>query len=89
LLRFLDRPKDFAFEELVKLLNGFGFHEVGTGKTSGSRVRFKKEGLPEHIIKFHKPHPGNVMKPYVLDIVKNTLAECNLLTVDKRNETGK
>jgi len=89
LILFLARPKDFTFEELVKLLSGFGFHETGTGRTSGSRVRFKKADRPEHIIKFHKPHPGNIIKPYVLDIVRNILEECNLLTTDERDETGK
>jgi len=89
LARFLGRPKDFTFEELVKLLNGFGFYEAGTGRTGGSRVRFKKEGRPDHVVKFHRPHPENVVKPYVLDIVRNMLEECNLLTIDKGNGTGK
>jgi len=79
LLRFLSQPKDFTFAELVKLLNSFDFYEVCTGKTSGSRVRFKNENHPMNIIKFHKPHPENIIKPYVLDIIKSILNECELL----------
>jgi predicted RNA binding protein YcfA (HicA-like mRNA interferase family) len=79
LKRFLSRPKDFNFDEAVKLLNNFGFYEVKTGKTSGSRIRFKNEYYPINIIKFHKPHPDNILKPYVLEIIKNNLEECNLI----------
>jgi len=79
LLRFLNQPKDFTYNELVKLLNDFGFYQVSTGKTSGSRVRFKNENYPLNIIKFHKPHPQNIIKQYVLDSVKTNLEECNLL----------
>lgn len=38
--RFKSLPKDFTFEELVKLLGLFGFEQSNKGKTSGSRVRF-------------------------------------------------
>ncbi len=41
--RFTSLPNDFHFEELVKLLNHFGYHQMKTGKTSGSRVKFEKE----------------------------------------------
>jgi len=80
LLRFLSRPKDFTFDEAVKLLCDFGFYEVNTGTTSGSRVRFKNEDYPVNIIKFHKPHPGNILKPYILDLIISNLEDCNLLT---------
>jgi hypothetical protein len=33
--RFVSMPSDFHFDELVKLLTNFGFHEVKKGKTSG------------------------------------------------------
>jgi len=79
LLRFLSLPKDFTFNETVRLLNDFGFREVGTGKTGGSRVRFKNEDFPMNIIKFHKPHPESTVKSYVLANIKEILEECNLL----------
>jgi predicted RNA binding protein YcfA (HicA-like mRNA interferase family) len=87
LLRFLCRPKDFTFDEAVKLLRDFGFYEVTTGMTAGSRVRFRNEDYPVNIIKFHKPHPDNIIKPYILDIIINNLEECNLLTdIKKQND---
>jgi hypothetical protein len=38
--RFKRQPKDFTFDEMVKLLIGFGFSISHKGKTSGSRIRF-------------------------------------------------
>jgi len=72
LRRFLTRPADFTFDELSRLLNGFGYEEIKSGKTSGSRVAFinKPSG---HIIRLHRPHPGNVMKKYQMDLVEETL----------------
>jgi hypothetical protein len=86
LQRFLSHPKDFTFDEAVKLLNGFDYHEVATGKTSGSSVRFKNENYPLNIIKFHKPHPDNTIKSHVLDIIKTNLEECKLLPTNKKRE---
>ncbi|WP_417153348.1 hypothetical protein [Rikenella microfusus] len=38
--RFCSLPKDFTFDEMVRLLQGFGYTSSNKGKTSGSRVRF-------------------------------------------------
>ena len=65
LLRFLSQPKDFTFDEAVKLLNDFGFYEANTGKTSGSAVRFESLKYPDIRIRFHKPHPNKILKSYV------------------------
>ena len=86
LLRFLSRPKDFTFDETVRLLQDFGFHEIDIGIIGGSRVRFRYDDYPVNIIKFHKPHPGNIMKPYVLNIIIQNLEECKLLTDIKGDE---
>lgn len=68
LQRFLSKPKDFTFEELRKLLKSFGYEEVKTGKTSGSRVAFYNAELDD-MIKFHKPHPSRIIKQcYLRDI---------------------
>ena len=69
LLRFLFLPKDFTFYELVTLLSNLGFYEAKTGKTSGSRVRFKnKEGM---VIKVHRPHgSAPVKKCYLIEIAE-------------------
>lgn len=69
--RFLEMPSDFHFNEMVKLIGYFGFFEVKTGKTSGSRVRFEnQDGVP---IFLHKPHPSGIMKNYQLKQIKEVL----------------
>ncbi len=78
LTRFLNKPKDFTYSELKRLLSGFGYEENSKGKTSGSRVAFINEKT-KHIISIHKPHPGNIIKLYILDIVKDALIEKGLI----------
>lgn len=69
--RFLSMPSDFRYNEVVKLLNYYGFHEVGKGKTSGSRVRFiNKQIVP---IMLHKPHPNGILKKYQLKQIREVL----------------
>jgi len=69
--RFLQLPKDFHFDEMVKLLRHFGFQHVKKGKTSGSRVKFENSaGVP---ILLHKPHPNGIMKMYQLKQIKEKL----------------
>ena len=69
--RFQRLPKDFHYEETVRLLRIYGFEEVATGKTSGSRVRFiNNKNLT---ITLHKPHPSGIMKKYQLKQIKNFL----------------
>ena len=63
--RFLSRPKDFTYNELVKLLSGFGYQEQ---QRSGSRIVFSNERI-NHNIKLHKPHPGNTLKRYQIDLI--------------------
>lgn len=72
LKRFLSKPKDFTFEELARLLKSFGYEEVKTGKTSGSRVAFINYET-KHIIRLHKPHPKPDLKRYQLDNVEDEL----------------
>lgn len=72
-------PKDFSYDELIKLLKFFGFEEQATGKTSGSRVRFINSRFPGYPVLFHKPHPEYVIKMYVLKNVLTVLFECELL----------
>jgi len=61
--RFKTIPSDFTFDELVRLFGIYGFGIDNKGKTSGSRVRFKKE---EMFYTCHKPHPENVVKKATL-----------------------
>jgi len=64
-------PTDFHFDEMVKLLSYFNFHEIKTGKTSGSRVKFEKNDGTS--IMLHKPHPNGIMKNYQMKQIKETL----------------
>jgi len=76
--RFLVIPNDFTYDELVQLLNLFGYTEDKSGKTSGSAVRFiKEDGFSQ--IRFHKPHPQKIIKRYVLQYIKETLESEGML----------
>ena len=75
LIRFLSNPKDFSYDELKRLLSGFGYKEQ---QRSGSRVVFKNERL-HHSIKLHKPHPGNILKRYQVNIILKELKIKGLL----------
>lgn len=75
--RFRRFPTDFTFDELQRLLEGFGYVKCEKGHTSGSRVIFKsKTGRP---IMLHKPHPGNIVKSYALKQVYDELKEMELI----------
>ena len=71
LRRFLSRPRDFTWNELVALLGAFGYTRIGGGKTGGSRVRFVRESYPQIIL--HRPHPTPVLKRYQLEQVEEVL----------------
>lgn len=62
--KLLNLQQVFTFNELEYLLGKLGYEEKITGKTSGSRKAYiNKTSL--HIIRIHKPHPGNELKRYV------------------------
>lgn len=67
--RFRKKPKDFSYDELKRLLSFYGYSEK---QGAGSRVVFINEKT-NHKIKLHKPHPGNILKRYQLDIIENEL----------------
>ncbi len=75
--RFLKKPIDFTWQELEKLLSGFGYGLIGGGKTGGSRVRFIHREYPPIIL--HKPHPKPVMKRYQLEEIANLLKQESLI----------
>lgn len=62
--RALLMPSDFIWEELVRLLNHFGYKE---SKTSGSGRKFSDGS--GHVIYLHKPHPSNILKRYAIKYV--------------------
>lgn len=75
--RLRARPRDLTWDELVRLLEGLGYSEAATGKTGGSRRRFVHDTAP--IIALHKPHPGNIVRMYVIEDVSRVLTEAGLI----------
>lgn len=75
--RLLSRPKDFTYDELVKVLIHFGYEEIKKGKTAGSRRAFVREAT-EHIIRLHKPHLSNILKMYAVGYVIGELKDQGL-----------
>jgi len=71
--RFKRQPKDFTFEEMFKLLIGFGYTISNKGKTSGSRIRFINK-VTKSVIDMHKPHPSNIMNEGVIGTVEYNAA---------------
>ncbi|MEI8004728.1 MAG: type II toxin-antitoxin system HicA family toxin [Bacteroidota bacterium] len=66
--KLLAGPKKFTYDEMVRLLRGFGYAEENRGKTSGSAVMFYNKRLNDKIM-FHKPHQGKELKTYVLSLI--------------------
>jgi len=62
--RLLSVPKDFTWDELVKVLASFNYEELTGGKTGGSRRRFVDDS--KNVITLHKPHPSNIVKSYAI-----------------------
>lgn len=79
--RFMRIPSDFTFDEMQRLLEGYGYERSNKGKTSGSRIIFKNGD--KRPIMLHKPHPGNIVKEYAMKQVYNELKEAGLLNKTK------
>ena len=75
--RFAKMPSDFTFDEMQRLLEGYGYVRGNKGKTSGSRLIFKNGD--KRPIMLHKPHPGNIVKEYAMKQVMNELREAGLI----------
>jgi HicA toxin of bacterial toxin-antitoxin, len=65
-------PKDFTWDELVCVLDGYGY-ELQKSKGSSRRAFLNKYN--KHTFYFHKPHPSNLVKRYILDEVIKTLKD--------------
>ncbi len=71
--RFLSVPKDLTWDELVKILAFYGYLELGTGKTGGSRRRFADDN--KNVLTLHQPHPSSIVKQYAIRQVIEDLKE--------------
>jgi hypothetical protein len=75
--RFQKLPSDFTFDEMQRLLEGYGYERSNKGRTSGSRIIFKNGN--KRPIMLHKPHPGNIVKAYAMKQVLDELREAGLI----------
>ena len=75
--RFLKLPSDFTFDEMQRLLEGYGYQKSDKGRTSGSRVIFKNGD--KRPIMLHKSHPGNIVKDYAMKQVYADLKEAGFI----------
>ena len=75
--RFLKMPSDFTFDEMQRLLEGYGYERGNKDKTSGSRLIFKNGD--KRPIMLHKPHPGNIVKGYAMKQVMEELRKAGLI----------
>jgi predicted RNA binding protein YcfA (HicA-like mRNA interferase family) len=69
--KLLSKPKDFKWNELVTLLNGYGYKKI---KGKGSRRKFFRDN-PRDLIILHKPHPGKILLDWAVDEVLKHLKE--------------
>lgn len=83
--RFLAQPKDFTYEEVIRLFGIFGYSEYNKGSTSGSRVEFISENGQDSYI-MHKPHPSNIIKGYVMRQLLAYIRDNRLIEKYKQNK---
>lgn len=74
--RFKSQPKDFSWDEACTAVFHFGYELNNKGKTSGSRAIFAK-GESSYTV--HKPHPGSIVKGYVMKQVFEFLTKNKLI----------
>ncbi|GHV12717.1 hypothetical protein FACS1894162_8770 [Bacteroidia bacterium] len=74
--RLKKQPKDFTFDETVRLFILLGFTKSNKGKTSGSRVIFEN-GNDQFLT--HKPHPASIMKEGAVKQMLNYLKDNNYI----------
>ncbi len=75
--RFKKTPSDFTFDEMQRLLEGYGYEKSNKGKTFGSRIIYKNGD--KRPIMLHKPLPGNIVKEYAMKQVLEELKEAGLI----------
>ena len=73
--RFEKIPADFTWDELCRMMKGFGFEALGG---SGSRYKFL-HSESKQVVSLHLPHPGNIVKRYALRQVRETLKDGGLI----------
>lgn len=69
--RLKERPKDFTWSELERLLNGLGYKQE---RSTGSSRKFYNESTGA-LICIHQPHPRDILKSYQVRDILNHLKE--------------
>lgn len=70
--RLLSMPKDFEQREMDALMGQCDCIKNNRGKTSGSAIQYVHQAT-QKVFTYHRPHPGNIIKPYVLKAAKQFL----------------
>jgi len=78
LWKLLNRSSTITYQEIEYLLGKLGYKETQKGKTSGSKVAFINFE-DKHIIRLHKPQPGNELKYYVKREIISELKDKKLI----------
>ena len=75
--RLVSEPKDFTWDEFESLMSVLGYKKCKSGKTSGSRRRYKHAVMAPIIL--HEPHPQRILKHYQLEIIIERLEKEGIL----------
>jgi hypothetical protein len=73
LARFMTKPKDLTWQDLLVILKFYDYEQLAPSKTGGSRVKFADR--TNHVITLHRPHPNPIVKRYVIEQLITTLKE--------------
>ncbi len=76
--KLLNRDAQIKYQEVLYLLARMGYRKSEKRRTSGSRVAFVNDET-SHIIRLHKPHPGNELKAYAKKLLINELKDRKLI----------
>ena len=60
-------PGDLRWSALVSILGYLGYQQFSNGMTGGSRRRFIN--MDGKAILIHEPHPGKIVKKYVIRLI--------------------
>ena len=74
--RLRRKPNDFTFIETQSLLQILGFELTNAGKTSGSRVKFVRDGISVYL---HKPHQRKELLDYQISYILDFLEKEGLI----------
>ncbi len=72
--RLSSMPKDFEQREMDTLMSQCGCVKNNRGKTSGSAIQYVHQAT-QRVFTYHRPHPGNIIKPYILKSARQFLQD--------------